>query len=317
MPDASLKFVRAVLDDVERTCDILQAVPTMSIAGGDPILHPRFWEICEMVKSVTELKILGNPENLTPRNIGKLKDVGVDLYQVSLDGTRKTHDSFRYEGSFLRTTQAIQDLAKAGIKAVVMSTISAENYEQMFEVMRHSYENGAKMWAFARFVPPLGGDCGITPGRYGSFLKAMVEHHKEMEDKYGVPRIKKEPLIRCFWDDVSYPDSGEIIGGCGLGTASFSMNPDGTIMACRRLAGSELGRWSPEKNFLHYFLFDKKMKSYRELDKIEGCGDCNLRDRCRGCRAVAQASTGSVYGKDPQCFYRREEDEMERNSKVA
>ena len=46
------------------------------------------------------------------------------MYQLSLDGMRETHDWFRKPGSFDCTLEKIGCIKRAGIRSVIMTTVS-------------------------------------------------------------------------------------------------------------------------------------------------------------------------------------------------
>ena len=53
----------------------------------------------------------------------------------------------------------------------------------------------------------------------------------------------------------------------------------------------------PEAVVLHF-----EMEQYRDYDKFEKCGKCELKQWCRGCPAVANGMNDSFYAADPQCW---------------
>ena len=71
-------------------------LPYFYITGGDPILHPYFWRLLELLKEKSiPFTIMGNPFHLTDEVCKRLKSCGCQKYQLSLDGMRDTHDWFR------------------------------------------------------------------------------------------------------------------------------------------------------------------------------------------------------------------------------
>ena len=79
-------------------------VPYLSFSGGEPMVHPRFFEMVEYACSRgAELKIETNGHYLTPENCERLKALGVKAVQVSLDGaSRETFNRMRVLGEFNR-----------------------------------------------------------------------------------------------------------------------------------------------------------------------------------------------------------------------
>lgn len=82
--------------------------PYFYITGGDPILHPHFWRLLNLLKERNiPFTIMGNPFHLTDEVCKQLKFYGCHKYQLSLDGMRETHDWLRKPGSFDCTLEKI------------------------------------------------------------------------------------------------------------------------------------------------------------------------------------------------------------------
>lgn len=95
------------------------------LMGGDPLLAPDWYPFAHALRQRgKKLRFGGNPETLTPENIGRLKALGVRNYQLSLDGLEETHDAQRRPGSFRSTLEGIEKLAQAGIQVSVMGTLT-------------------------------------------------------------------------------------------------------------------------------------------------------------------------------------------------
>lgn len=297
--EVSNEIFNAILSDFVSCCKTLNARPILAITGGDPLLHSNFLELAQKARNCVHwLGILGNPECITEESATKLKEIGINQFQLSIDGMQETHDFIRSRGSFDRTVKAIGILQKTGISISVMSTVSLINFKEMKEVMDLVYDLGVKRWAFARWTPESG-DCGISSNDYRAFLLDIMEGHKKF-DELGIKLPAKDPLLSTL---QSKPISAsKIIGGCGLGTSKLALLHDNTIMACRRHAGSVLGKWKKDGDLIKNFLFHPLMKQFRSIKDIEKCQGCKYLYQCRGCRAAAYASTGNTFERDPQCF---------------
>src|SRR4029077_9981684 len=86
-------------------------VPYLSFSGGEPMLHPRFFDMVEYVcERNGQLKVETNGHYLTPENCARLKDLGVKAVQVSLDGaTRETFNKMRVRGDFDTAIEGIRN----------------------------------------------------------------------------------------------------------------------------------------------------------------------------------------------------------------
>ena len=117
-------------------CEVYGRLPYFYITGGDPILHPDFWRLLALLKEHDiPFAILGNPFHLTDEVCMRLKGYGCRKYQLSLDGMRETHDWFRKPGSFDCTLEKIGCINRAGIRSVVMTTVSGANISEVPDII--------------------------------------------------------------------------------------------------------------------------------------------------------------------------------------
>src|SRR5262252_7037989 len=87
-------------------------VPYLSFSGGEPMLHPHFFEMVERACSRgAQLKIETNAHYLDPANAARLKELGVKAVQVSLDGASlATFGRMRVRGEFDRVLDGVGNL---------------------------------------------------------------------------------------------------------------------------------------------------------------------------------------------------------------
>ena len=78
---------------------------------------------------------MGNPETITDENLTFLREAGISSFQMSLDGLKNMHDSFRGKGSFARTVKALEKLKEASIRSNIMFTLYPENKEHLIPLM--------------------------------------------------------------------------------------------------------------------------------------------------------------------------------------
>lgn len=298
----SVKDAKPLLDGFVGFCQKYDKLPHISLTGGDPILHPDFWGIaCLLHERDVPFTILGNPFHLNSEVITMLKKMGCDGYQVSLDGLKNTHDSMRMEGSFDSTLKAIDLLNEYELPSVVMTTVSRVNWEEIPELTRIIVGHKAKKCSFARYCPTHGDtEHNLTPEEYHIFLNRMWDVYQNLADQgttFGLKDhlwkiiLKEKGLLLTEEDDMVYD-------GCHCGVAHLTLLEDGTFYACRRLE-SPVGCFPTS---IENIFFGEKEDWYRQIDKIEGCSECELLNYCRGCRAVAFGTSGDYFAKDPQCW---------------
>ncbi|WP_026664431.1 radical SAM/SPASM domain protein, ACGX system [Butyrivibrio sp. FC2001] len=289
-------------------CEMYGRTPYFYITGGDPILHPDFWRLLGLLKE-HEIKftVLGNPFHLNDQVCMELKGYGCEKYQLSLDGLRETHDWFRKPGSFDCTLEKIACINKAGIRSVIMTTVSKTNRMEVPGIIDEVVKAGANVFAFSRYVPSGGDlDASMTAQEYRELLAVCDKKFKEYEAEGCETYFNKKEHLWTLYEyetgEFKIPKSakeGMIYGGCNCGNCHITILPNGDIYACRRVAESKVGNVFEER------LADVwvcQMERYREYEKFSKCSKCELKPWCRGCPAVAKGTNGDFYAADPQCW---------------
>ncbi|MCR5758713.1 MAG: radical SAM/SPASM domain protein, ACGX system [Selenomonas sp.] len=301
--------MEAVLENCLDFCAAYGRQPYFYLTGGDPILHPEFWTLLDRFKQESiPFTIMGNPFHLTPDVCARLKECGCIRYQLSIDGLEETHDWFRKAGSYKTTLEKIPMLNEAGIRSIIMTTVSGKNIEEVPGIIDAVVEAGAKVYAFARYCPTSEEkDTAITPKRYRKLLEDCDKIFCDYEAA-GCETFfnRKDHLWRLLDYErgrFSIPadaEPGMIYEGCNCGNGHLTILPTGEVYACRRVQDSKVG------NVFNDRLADLwigQMEAYREYDSFEKCSRCKLLAWCRGCPAVASSTSGGdFYAADPQCW---------------
>lgn len=307
----NLEESKRVIDDLVKLGKYLNVVPRINFSGGNPLLKKEF---SEMIRYATHkgvvIGILGNPFPLTEKNLELLCKNNVHRYQLSLEGLRETHDQIRGQGNYDLTLEGIRKLAKRGIWVSIMSTVSKKNYSEIPSLCEVVFDNGAKHFDFARVVPIGEGkslyDEQLTPQEFREFLFIMQKKYEELAKKGARPSFfgRKDPLWYLMDKELGiqrpFDKNAGVIEGCSIGKSGLCLDVDGSIYSCRRVP-LPIGSIR-ETNLLDFFLNSNKLNEQRQFEKIECCGECDLMNVCRGCRAVAYANTGNYFSRDPQCW---------------
>lgn len=182
-------------------CKVYDRLPYFYITGGDPILHPNFWELLKLLKKhEIPFTILGNPFYLNDEVCREIKSLGCEKYQLSLDGMRETHDWFRKPGSFDITLEKLECIKKAGIRAVIMTTVSGTNIEEIPDII-DTVANKADVFAFARYCPTSGEkDTDIEPLRYRDLLQLCDKKFKEYEAQGCTTYFNKKDYLWTLYE---------------------------------------------------------------------------------------------------------------------
>lgn len=300
--------MQSVIDNCCDMCDRYNRLPYFYITGGDPILHPDFWRLLKLLKNKNiPFTILGNPFHLTDEVCKQLKEYGCQKYQLSLDGMRETHDWFRKPGSFDCTLEKISCIKNAGIRSVVMTTVSGKNREEIPDLIDTVVKQGVDIFAFSRYCPTSEEkDTGMTPQEYKELLETCYQKFQKYETEGCNTYFNRKDHL---WTLYEYekgifhiPEKAEeniIYGGCNCGNCHLTILPTGDLYACRRFE-SKVGNVF-EDRIADLWVCDA-MEAYRDYTKFKKCFKCELLRFCRGCPAVAYGTTRNFYEADPQCW---------------
>jgi MoaA/NifB/PqqE/SkfB family radical SAM enzyme len=120
-------------------------VPYLSLSGGEPMLHPLFFDMVERIcADGIQLKIETNGHYLTEESSKRLKDLGVKAVQVSLDGaTRETFNRMRVRGDFDRAIAGIRTLRDCGVPIEINYSPTRFNVHEIGAAVDLAFELGA------------------------------------------------------------------------------------------------------------------------------------------------------------------------------
>ncbi|MEI3394438.1 MAG: radical SAM/SPASM domain protein, ACGX system [Clostridia bacterium] len=302
--ELSIDVLKSIVKDFALTCKKVEKTPILTITGGDPLLYPNAWDFFEALKENNiRFSILGNPFHLNENVAKKLKELGCYNYQMSIDGSKDTHDFIRKPGSFDATLKKVKVLNDAGIHTSIMTTVSKLNINEVPDLIPILVKAEVKNFGFARYCPnPDDLNSMVSPEEYKDFLDKMWEVFVKYKDS-GTRFALKDHLWKLFLYekglfDISYEED-LIVDGCHCGITHMTILPNGTVYACRRCE-SPIGK-VPEQSLYEIF-FGEALDAYRQYDRFEKCSKCELLKFCRGCPAVAKCTTGNFYAPDPQCW---------------
>ncbi len=123
---------RGVIDDLAQF-----GVPGVLLSGGEPLIHPRFFDIAGYARSKNLRLTLSTNGTLIDRDHAqRLKDLGFAYVGISLDGIGATHDHFRgREGCFDKTVQAFRNCKAVGQKVGLRLTLSRNNIDDLDQIL--------------------------------------------------------------------------------------------------------------------------------------------------------------------------------------
>ncbi len=165
--DLSMKQIEAVLGQFEE----IQGLRLL-LSGGEPLLHPHFWEVNGVVRDFGFRSVLLSNGTLISKEVAaKLR---IHEVQISLDGMEEGHESLRGKGTFKKTIAAIDHLQEAGIRVSVATMIHRRNLSEFDRLSHLLQSKNIEEWNVD--VPCVEGrlkenrDLQVSPSEGGRFL---------------------------------------------------------------------------------------------------------------------------------------------------
>ena len=305
----SLEYAKKIVDE----CLILSlktnAPARIVLSGGDPLLCNYFWDILKYANKNNLypmiIGILGNPDLINVEVAKRLKDLGIEHYQMSLEGLEEVNDEIRGRGNWNKVWKAIDVLEEAGIRTNIMFTVSRANFKQLIPLINYVGKTNKTDFSFARYCTAKQDDMldMLSSEEYRTLLLRVVEAFRFWkQERHSIVQwdLAKDSLYAPLYEDMGI-NFYEIKSGCCLlgNGKSIAMLPSGHIFYCRRMP-KEIGRW-PLISIENALIEQKKfnINVYRDSK----CLNCSARNSCRGgCFAVNYRVNKNKTNIDPQCW---------------
>jgi len=348
-PELSTEEAHAAIDVLSRIAST--GLPALSFSGGEPLIRKDFFEIAAYAKKkIPFVSIATNGTLLTKDNVNRLKEVGVDYVEVSLDGASKeVHESFRMvSGCFEKTVKGIRNCVDENLEACIATTAHKENLNEIPKIMELADQMGARFMHF-NYVPTGRArehlKLDLTPKeRLGLlqimgkkivdlYIKSIEEEKKTGKTNISVDRIfstcpqyasvvkkiaeekEHEYTVSAHYAAIKGVEAvANFLGGCGAGRLYIALEPNGDMKPCVFFPTSEntvIGNvlkddfediWD-NNPILWKLRTREKLETYEINGQTVGCGQCEDKYICGGCRARSYGYfNGNLNAADIGCI---------------
>ena len=212
-------------DEVLRIADeiIAAEVPYVALSGGEPLLHPNFFEVLDRFQSAgVGVKIETNAQLLTSETISRLSLCGVRSIQVSLDGVCEEAYAFLRPGAKLSVVlDGIRDLKRAGLAVEANFAPTRRSVGQIAETVDLAYSLKASAFYTGRLMRagravPHWGLIAPNEEQYARFFKTLK-----------AKALQYEGRMRVCWHELGL--ARELRWRLDHPAALFILLPDGKV----------------------------------------------------------------------------------------
>ncbi len=246
---------------------------SVSLTGGEPFLHPEFWQIySELNKMGFLVSILSNGSSIDERAMENFKLYGTP-YSVKLTAYGASDETYKKvcnsDDGFTRLSKAVDLLKSADVPLKMTSTIVRENACDLQEIYAFARSKGVPMQHTLSVLKSSRGAVNTAASSRFEFADFPEEMSIEMLEKSMFPPLKS-PFAWC----ASYKKSLWVTWNGRLQLCSFLSEPsvkyNGNLSASHKELYSLLGA----------------VKSPSE------CGDCEWKAFCQRCPGMLCAESG-------------------------
>ena len=316
---AEIKRREASLLPLSRIHEIIQECKelkfgSVSLSGGEPFLHKDIFTILKWLRDAGFHPQIPTKHPLTKKQIYRLKDLGFDSFQLSIDSLNPdvlsclTGTDSAY---FLKITKMMKYVKDTGLKLSIVSVVTTYNINDMVDTVK----GFAKMGNVFRIRLSA---CGRSIYRKTAALLPSYDEYQRLDEQINklkgeFPGIQinlsysKDPIFMTKEEKIGFYKSRPF---CSAGRWAFVLLPNGKVTPCEELYyhpafiigdlehQSILEMWNSEE--LHNLLYPD-----RRLFKNSPCGECEEFHECHAGKGRCWKRALIAYGEpnfpDPYC----------------
>lgn len=287
----------------------------ISLSGGEPLLRKDWAEITEYLKSNgIGVRMITNGTLITETVANKMKQSGLDLVSLSIDGPQEIHDAIRGKGIFQKVLNSLKLLREAEMQIGVNTTVIKDNIDYLEEMYEIFVEQGVKSWQ----IQP-----GIPEGNLAEHRDAVLNiediqrivdfsYSKNLEGKINIFLAetigyysKQEIMSRMLAKKTNKPI---VFSGCNAGIRSLGILHNGDVVGCTSIRKRGFVEGNLRTRTLSEIWNDPEAFAWRRKMQVsdlgEKCSQCKYVKYCLGgCTNVRLIFNNDIKSDNPLCLY--------------
>ena len=216
-------------DDALRLAGILAEAgfQEVDILGGEPMLVP--W-IKEFIRQVTAFDMTLNisTNGSLPEKVEELADIPSESINIgfSLHGFAGTHNALTVSDNFSRVVKGIGNMVRAGKNPVVKSTLTAENKDEIHELVMFLKNLGVKRYYLLH--EDIIGRSDATGFSFPEFRECFLKIQEGLEGILDIGFVAASAF---------YKYGSRTQARCDAGVTKLALLPDGAVFPCNLFFG--------------------------------------------------------------------------------
>lgn len=246
---------------------------SLGLGGGEPLMVQELDFIIKTARrNDIDVSLSTNGTLVTLDWAKKLKDLGVSVAQVSVDGLELTHDYIRGCGSFKKAIRAVENLKKAGLVVRLAFTVNRINFIELESVFHLSQVLGVDWFIVFRYM---------DSGREGSLI-SLEKNQLKLVTQELINLQKKFPTKVFYEKLVFFPflfEDGLKSGKtCNAGKSIMNICANGDITPCPHVRDFVVGNILVDE----FAQIWKNPAIEMAMQKEASCAACVHVDFCEG-----------------------------------
>jgi len=319
-------------EEAKRVIDEFEEAGVVAIAfsGGEPLMRKDIFEVAGHAKNRGFYTSVATNGTLITREVAKRMREVFDYAEISLDGFEAEHDRFRgVPGAWKLTCAGIKNCVAEGLDTCVALTATRYNLHEIPRLIDFAEnELGVKRVIIFNYVPTGRGkniiEQDLSPEEreelleylYGKMMGnncrlicySTAPQYSTVSWKYAFSN-ESAPVVATHFTNQGAIEAlqgrtkslAEFLGGCGAGRLYCGLEPNGDIIPCVFMP-IKLGNIRKDR-LRDIWHSSELLWRLRNREDLEGCGQCEYKYICGGCRARAYGYYGDVQAPDPGCVY--------------
>ena len=283
----------------------------INFTGGEPTTNQYLIDYIRYVKGlIPRITLTTNGSLITDEKAKELKNAGLNMAKISIDGLTKIHNEFRNsENAYEKAINAVKNFQKYGIEVRVQSTLTKYNKEDLLKLMEILSDLGVTHQTIVP-VCPIGRankEMMLSKKEYKEFIVMMYNKVIYLINKGTKTNFQIRPVFgaRELFDSMKTTfETLSLKYSCEALKNTMEIQPNGDVVPCsflsvpignvRKTTLSEI--WVSDKANELRIVFDNNKKN-------EKCSKCSKSEICNGgCIANKYYYYNNYKAKEPYCF---------------